>query len=154
MRLTRLPLALLLCALVSPSWAANELSDLACETTTTTGQGTLDLAGAASGGYVGFIASGLTSGATIPYRITNGTGQNRTVENGFGVITDAATDTLTRDSSIVSSDGLGIKLTLSGTSTVCVAVTEALLTSPGWDIGGALTDVTGPLFSHSNLGGL
>jgi hypothetical protein len=146
----RLSLALLVCALSSGAYAANELSDLACETTATTGQGTLSLAGAASGGYVGFIASGLSSGATIPYRITNGTGTNRTVENGFGVITDAATDTLTRDSSIVSSDGLGTKLTLSGTSTVCVAVTEALLTSPSWNIGGYISD----LFNHANLGGL
>jgi hypothetical protein len=152
MRLTRLPLALLLCALASPSWAANELSDLACETTTTTGQGTLDLGGAASGGYVGFIASGLSSGATIPYRITNGTGQSRKVENGFGVITDAATDTLTRASNVISSDGIGTKLTLTGTSTVCVAVTEALLTTQGWNIGGS--DFLDYLFSHANLGGL
>jgi hypothetical protein len=146
----RLALALLVCALSGGAYAANELSDLACETTTTTGQGTLDLAGAASGGYVGFIASGLTSGATIPYRITNGTGASRNVENGFGVITDAATDTLTRASSIISSDGIDTKLTLTGTSTVCVAVTEALLTTLGWGIGGQ-GDV---LFSHSNLGGL
>ena len=121
----RLALALLVCALSGGAYAANELSDLACETTATTGQGTLSLSGAATGGYVGFIASGISSGATIPYRITSGTGASRNVENGFGVITDGGTDTLTRASSIISSDGIGTKLTLSGTSTVCVAITEA-----------------------------
>jgi hypothetical protein len=148
MRFMRLPLALLFCALAVPAFAANELSDLGCETTTTAGQGTLDLDGAASGGYLGLIASGLSSGATIPYRITNGTGASRKVENGFGVVTDGSPDTLTRASSIVSSDGVGTKLTLSGTSTVCVAVTEALLTTSGWNIGGSPvialgTDTTG-----------
>ena len=142
----------LLMLIAAPAYAANELSDLACETTTTTGQGTLDLDGAASGGYVGFIASGLTSGATVPYRITTSSGVNRKVENGFGVITDAATDTLTRASSIISTDGIGTKLTLSGTSTVCVAITEALLTTDGWGIGGS--EFLDYLFSHANLGGL
>jgi hypothetical protein len=147
-------LALLAVALLLEGWghahAANELSDLGCETTATTGQGTLSLGGAASGGYVGLIASGLSSGATIPYRITNGTGATRKVENGFGVLTDAGTDTLTRASSIISSDGIGTKLTLTGTSTVCVAVTEALLTTPGWGIGGDTDD----MFLHSNTGGM
>jgi hypothetical protein len=122
----RLLLALALALIASPAYAATQFTDIACETSTTTGTGTLDLAGAKSGGYLGF-ASGITSGSTVPYTLTTGTGASRKVETGFGVFTDAATDTLTRVASW-SSDGSGAELNLTETSTVCVGPIAGLFT--------------------------
>jgi hypothetical protein len=123
----RLLLAALFSLLASSAHAAYQFTDIACETSTTSGTGTLDLAGAKTGGYLGFAAAGITSGNTVPYTITIGTGATRDLETGFGVFTDAATDTLTRVAQW-STDGSGAELNLSGTSTICIGPIAGLFT--------------------------
>jgi len=76
------------------------LNDRVKETSTTTGTGTLDLAGAVQD-FEGFV-SGIGDGNTTYYAIVNaGTGE---FEVGLGTITDAATDTLSRDTILSSSN--------------------------------------------------
>ena len=62
--------------------------DRVAETTTTTGTGTYDLAGAKAG-FDSFVAR-VTSGNTVEYCCTDGTD----FEIGIGTYTDAATDTI------------------------------------------------------------
>jgi hypothetical protein len=79
---------------------AFQVADRVKETTTTTGTGTLDLGGAASG-FETFVA-GIGNGNETYYVITDSnTGD---FEVGVGTVTDAATDTLSRDSVISSSN--------------------------------------------------
>jgi len=76
------------------------LNDRVKETSTTTGTGTLDLAGAVQD-FEGFV-SGIGDGNTTYYAIVNaGTGE---FEVGLGTVTDAATDTLSRDTILSSSN--------------------------------------------------
>jgi hypothetical protein len=72
------------------------LADRVQETTTTTGTGTVDLDGAKTG-YFGFVAAA-GDGAEVDYTIVGqaGGGAAGEVETGTGVVTDAATDTLSR----------------------------------------------------------
>ena len=81
------------------------------ETTTTTGTGTINLAGAESG-YQTFVA-GIGDGNVTYYCIESGTAW----EVGLGTVTDATPDTLSR-TTIVASSNSGSAITLSGTSTV------------------------------------
>lgn len=114
--LRRLALAALLIAgFASPAAAARAYHDITCETTATTGTGTISLGGA-SGQYLPFSTQ-FSSGDTVSYGITSGDGK---YETGIGVYTSGTPGTMTRASSIISTDGVGTKLTLSGTSTVCV----------------------------------
>ena len=77
------------------------LNDRVKETSTTTGTGTLNLAGAVQD-FEGFVA-GIGTGNTTYYSIVNtGTGE---FEVGIGTVTDAATDTLSRDTILSSSNG-------------------------------------------------
>ena len=77
------------------------INDRVKETSTTTGTGTLDLAGAETG-YEGFVA-GIGNGNTTYYAIElNSAGE---WEVGIGTVTDAAPDTLSRDTIISSSNG-------------------------------------------------
>ena len=77
------------------------INDRVKETSTTTGTGTLDLAGAVQD-FEGFVA-GIGTGNTTYYSIVNaGTGE---FEVGIGTVTDAATDTLSRDTILSSSNG-------------------------------------------------
>jgi hypothetical protein len=79
---------------------AFQVADRVKETTTTTGTGTLDLDGAVAG-FQTFVA-GIGNGNETYYVITDpNTGD---YEVGVGTITDAATDTLSRDSVITSSN--------------------------------------------------
>jgi len=79
------------------------LNDRVKETSTTTGLGTFDLAGAATG-FESFVA-GIATGNTTYYTIFN---QGTTEwEVGLGTVTDAATDTLSRDTVISSSNSDG-----------------------------------------------
>ena len=90
------------------------VKDRVKETTTTTGTGTINLAGAISG-FQTFVA-GAGDGNTTYYAIedANGTGW----EVGLGTITDASPDTLARTTILASSNsGSAITLT-SGTHTV------------------------------------
>tara|TARA_Y100000588_G_scaffold16568_1_gene17403 strand:- start:1301 stop:2353 length:1053 start_codon:yes stop_codon:yes gene_type:complete len=81
------------------------------ETTTTTGTGTINLAGAESG-YQTFVA-GIGDGNVTYYCIESGTAW----EVGLGTVTDATPDTLSR-TTILASSNSGSAITLSGTSTV------------------------------------
>ena len=76
------------------------VNDRVKETTATTGTGTLDLAGAVQD-FEGFVA-GIGNSNTTYYAIVNtGTGE---FEVCLGTVTDAATDTLSRDTIISSSN--------------------------------------------------
>ena len=76
------------------------INDRVKETSTTTGTGTINLAGAETG-YEGFVA-GIGTGNTTYYAIElNSAGQ---WEVGIGTVTDATPDTLSRDTIITSSN--------------------------------------------------
>src|SRR6056300_1402334 len=75
------------------------VNDRVKETSTTTGTGTFNLAGAVSG-FESFVA-GIGNSNTTYYAIVN---ENGEFEVGLGTVTDAATDTLSRDTIISSSN--------------------------------------------------
>jgi len=75
------------------------VNDRVKETSTTTGTGTLNLDGA-SLGFETFV-SGIGNANTTYYSIVN---ENGEFEVGLGTVTDAATDTLSRDTIISSSN--------------------------------------------------
>jgi hypothetical protein len=76
------------------------INDRVKETSTTTGTGTINLAGAETG-YEGFVA-GIGTGNTTYYAIElNSAGE---WEVGIGTVTDATPDTLSRDTIISSSN--------------------------------------------------
>ena len=76
------------------------VNDRVKETTATTGTGTLDLAGAVQD-FEGFVAGIGTTNETYYSIINTGTGE---FEIGIGTVTDAATDTLSRDTVLSSSN--------------------------------------------------
>ena len=87
------------------------LNDRVKETSTTTGTGTLDLAGAATG-FVTFVA-GIATGNTTYYAIYE-TGTDKW-EVGLGTVTDATPDTLSRDTVLSNSSGNTSKIVFAGT---------------------------------------
>ena len=90
------------------------LKDRVKETTTTTGTGTIDLAGAATG-FEGFV-SAVGSGNVCYYTVLDA--NDSAWEVGIGTVIDAATDTLSRDTVLESSNS-DSKVDLSaGTHTV------------------------------------
>jgi hypothetical protein len=131
-----------------PAHADFEFSDIACETTTTAGTGTIDLAGALTGGYLGFLAAGIDSGDTVPYHIKDGS----QLETGIGTFTDATPDTLSR-TAFLSTDGSGAELTLSGgTATVCIGPITSIYTGgvasfslAGLSVAGQALSLSAPL---------
>jgi len=90
------------------------LNDRVKETSTTTGTGTLDLGGAVQD-FEGFV-SAIGDGNTTYYAIVN-TGEGE-FEVGIGTVTDAATDTLSRDTVISSSNSDSLVDFSSGTKDV------------------------------------
>lgn len=111
--------ALILGLIVSASsLAALVVADRVKETTTTSGTGTVNLAGAAAG-YQGFVA-GIGNANTTTYGLIDGTAW----EIGQGTVTDASPDTLSRDTIIASSNG-GSAISLSG------GTTQVFVTYPG-----------------------
>jgi len=84
------------------------IADRVKETTTTTGTGTINLAGA-SGGFQSFV-SGVGTTNTTYYAITDANGA---WEVGIGAVTDADPDTLSRDTIIANSNGDTSAITLS-----------------------------------------
>ena len=90
------------------------LKDRVKETTTSTGSGTIDLAGAATG-FEGFV-SAVGSGNACYYTILDANGS--AWEVGIGTVTDAATDTLSRDTILESSNSDNAISLTSGTHTV------------------------------------
>jgi len=76
-------------------------ADRVKETSTTTGTGTIDLLGEATGGFITFVA-GIGNGNVCYYCIVL-TASNEW-EVGIGTVTDAATDTLSRTTVLASSN--------------------------------------------------
>ena len=90
------------------------INDRVKETSTTTGTGTLDLAGAQQG-FETFVA-GIGNTNTTYYAIFNqGTAE---FEVGIGTVTDATPDTLSRDTIISSSNGDAVVNFTGGTKDV------------------------------------
>lgn len=92
------------------------VADRVKETSTTTGTGTLDLAGAATG-FRTFVA-GIGTGNSCFYSIQLQGGSEWEV--GIGTVTDAATDTLSRTSVIASSNSNALVSFSAGTKDVFV----------------------------------
>ena len=112
------------------------LNDRVKETSTTTGTGTLNLAGASSG-FVTFVA-GIGNSNTTYYTIhAQGTDN---WEVGIGTVTDATPDTLSRDTVLNNSAGNTSKISFSGTLDVfCTmpASKSVYLDSSGNPVGAA-----------------
>ena len=103
------------------------LNDRVKETSTTTGTGTFDLAGAETG-FESFV-SGIGNGNITYYAISNdGTSE---FEVGFGTVTDAATDTLSRDTIISSSNSDALVNFSAGTKTVFCTLPASRTPSAG-----------------------
>ena len=97
------------------------LNDRVKETSTTTGTGTLNLAGASTG-FVTFVA-GIGNSNTTYYAIHE-QGSNL-FEVGIGTVTDATPDTLARDTVLINSSGNTSKINFNsgGSSTLDVFCT-------------------------------
>ena len=103
------------------------LNDRVKETSTTTGTGTFNLAGAETG-FESFV-SGIGNGNVTYYAISNdGTAE---FEVGFGTVTDAATDTLSRDTIISSSNSDALVDFSAGTKTVFCTLPASRTPSAG-----------------------
>ena len=103
------------------------LNDRVKETSTTTGTGTFNLAGAEIG-FESFV-SGIGNGNVTYYAISNdGTAE---FEVGFGTVTDAATDTLSRDTIISSSNSDALVNFSAGTKTVFCTLPASRTPSAG-----------------------
>ena len=94
---------------------AFRVGDRVKESTTTTGTGTYDLAGPATS-FQSFV-SGVGDANTTCYLATDGTDW----EVGIGTVTDAGTDTLSRDLLLDSSTGAAISWTSGSKDIACVA---------------------------------
>lgn len=103
------------------------LNDRVKETSTTTGTGTFDLAGAETG-FESFV-SGVGDGNVTYYAISND-GTNE-FEVGIGTVTDAATDTLSRDTIISSSNSDAAVNFSAGTKTVFCTLPASRTPSAG-----------------------
>ena len=115
------------------------INDRVKETSTTTGTGTFDLAGAATG-FETFVA-GIASGNTTYYTIFN---QGTTEwEVGLGTVTDATPDTLSRTSIYSSSNGDAAVNFTSGTKDVFCTMPASKTVY--YDASASTTPITGPL---------
>ena len=103
------------------------LNDRVKETSTTTGTGTFNLAGAETG-FESFV-SGVGNGNQTYYAISND-GTNE-FEVGIGTVTDAATDTLSRDTIISSSNSDALVDFSAGTKTVFCTLPASRTPSAG-----------------------
>jgi hypothetical protein len=105
------------------------INDRVKETSTTTGTGTLNLAGAETG-YEGFVA-GVGTGNTTYYAIELNSANEWEV--GIGTVTDAAPDTLSRDTIISSSNGDAAVNFSAGTKNVFCTLPAKKTISPVMD---------------------
>ena len=103
------------------------LNDRVKETSTTTGTGTFDLAGAETG-FESFV-SGVGDGNVTYYAISND-GTNE-FEVGIGTITDATPDTLARTTVISSSNSDALVNFSAGTKTVFCTLPASRTPSAG-----------------------
>ena len=114
------------------------VNDRVKETSTTTGTGTFDLAGAVSG-FESFVA-GIGNSNTTYYAIVN---ENGEFEVGLGTVTDAATDTLSRDTIISSSNSdAAVNFTAGGKTVFCTLPAKKTI-SP-------VMDATGFVVTHAS----
>src|SRR6056300_573216 len=115
------------------------INDRVKETSTTTGTGTIDLAGAETG-YESFV-SGVGTTNTTYYAIElNSAGE---WEVGIGTVTDAATDTLSRDTIISSSNSDALVNFSAGTKNVFCTLPAKKTISP-------VMDATSFVVTHSS----
>ena len=115
------------------------INDRVKEQSTTTGTGTFDLNGAVSG-FDGFVA-GIGATNTTYYTIFN---QGTTEwEVGLGTVTDAAPDTLSRDTVYSSSNGDAKVNFTSGTKDVFCTMPASKTVY--YDASASTTPLTGPL---------
>ena len=105
------------------------INDRVKETSTTTGTGTIDLAGAETG-YESFVA-GVGNGNTTYYAIELNSANEWEV--GIGTVTDAAPDTLSRDTIISSSNGDAAVNFSAGTKNVFCTLPAKKTISPVMD---------------------
>ena len=105
------------------------VNDRVKETSTTTGTGTIDLVGAETG-YEGFVA-GVGTGNTTYYAIELNSANEWEV--GIGTVTDAATDTLSRDTIISSSNADAAVNFSAGTKNVFCTLPAKKTISPVMD---------------------
>ena len=105
------------------------INDRVKETSTTTGTGTFDLAGAETG-YEGFVA-GVGTGNTTYYAIELNSANEWEV--GIGTVTDAAPDTLSRDTIISSSNSDAAVNFSAGTKNVFCTLPAKKTNSPVMD---------------------
>ena len=127
------------------------VKDRVKETTTTTGTGTINLAGAASG-FQSFV-SGVGDGNTTYYAITDA---NDAWEVGLGTITDGSPDTLARTTVLATSNGDTSAITLSsGTHTVFATYPagKAVYLDADGATSFNLTDIPDVSFGGTNLTG-
>ena len=103
------------------------INDRVKETSTTTGTGTFDLAGAETG-FESFV-SGVGNGNITYYAISND-GTNE-FEVGIGTVTDATPDTLSRDTIISSSNSDALVNFSAGTKTVFCTLPASRTPSAG-----------------------
>ena len=115
------------------------INDRVKETSTTTGTGTFSLAGAETG-FETFV-SGVGDGNTTYYAISHD-GTNEW-EVGVGTVTDAATDTLSRDTIISSSNSdAAVDFTAGGKTVFCTLPAKKTI-SP-------VMDATGFVVTHAS----
>ena len=115
------------------------INDRVKETSTTTGTGTFSLAGAETG-FETFV-SGVGNGNTTYYAISHD-GTNEW-EVGVGTVTDAATDTLSRDTIISSSNSdAAVNFTAGGKTVFCTLPAKKTI-SP-------VMDATGFVVTHAS----
>lgn len=103
-------------------------ADRVQETTTTTGTGTLSLAGAVVQ-YQSFV-SGIGNGKACYYCILGGNGTDWEV--GIGTVTSGSPNILSR-ATILSSSNSGAGISLTGTSTVFATLPAVLANNAYWD---------------------
>ena len=115
------------------------INDRVKETSTTTGTGTFDLAGAETG-YEGFV-TGVGTGNTTYYAIELNSANEWEV--GIGTVTDAATDTLSRDTIISSSNSDAAVNFSAGTKNVFCTLPAKKTISP-------VMDATSFVVTHSS----
>jgi hypothetical protein len=115
------------------------INDRVKETSTTTGTGTIDLAGAETG-YESFV-SGVGTGNTTYYAIELNSANEWEV--GIGTVTDAAPDTLSRDTIISSSNGDAAVNFSAGTKNVFCTLPAKKTISP-------VMDATSFVVTHSS----
>ena len=115
------------------------INDRVKETSTTTGTGTFDLAGAETG-YESFVAGVGTTNTTYYAIELNSAGE---WEVGIGTVTDAATDTLSRTTIITSSNGDAAVNFSAGTKNVFCTLPAKRTMSP-------VMEATGYVVTHAS----